>query len=137
MTFYIPPLSPVLAFGGEVYSFEEHDGIPQLEKLRVPITYLANLLAAGNTREVEKSLRKLIALRAYMRAKKLGEEVDLEVLRAANLDEKSASRLYRLLSLASYEERFAIPGMHRETEESYHVKGGRAFGVLAKPRGGL
>jgi len=137
MTFYIPPLSPVLAFGGDVYSFEEHNGIPELEKLRVPITYLANLLAAGNTREVEKSLKKLVALRAYMRAKKLGEEVDPEILRSANLDDKGAERLYRLLTLASYEERYAIPGMHRENEESYDVKGGRAFGVLAKPRGGL
>ncbi len=86
---------------------------------------------------VTQSLAKLIALRVWMRAKNLGETADPALLAEAGLDETSATKLYRLFTVANYRERSIIPGQQREMKEPYLRKGGRGFGILKTPRGGL
>ena len=42
--------------------------IPDVESLRIPVQYLANLLTAGDTAPVLLALKRLLAMRAYKRA---------------------------------------------------------------------
>ncbi|NJD38604.1 MAG: nitrate reductase subunit beta [Geobacter sp.] len=137
MAYYIPSLSPVIAKHGDLHEVAKHGLIPALEQLRVPLDYLASLLGGGNQQVVAQSLAKLIALRVWMRAKNLGETADPTLLAEAGLDETSATKLYRLFTVASYRERSIIPGQQRESEQPYLRKGGRGFGVLKTPRGGV
>ena len=76
MVWYIPPLSPVV----DAVSRDGHDGeelgnlFGALEALRIPIEYLAGLFTAGDTGTVEAVLRRLAAMRSYMRDINLGRE---------------------------------------------------------------
>ncbi|MEU6999476.1 nitrate reductase subunit beta [Nonomuraea sp. NPDC046570] len=108
MVWYVPPLSPIvdaLAVGG-------HDGedagnlFGAIESLRIPIEYLAELFTAGDPVPVRVSLRRLAAMRSYMRAVNLGEE---PVLADVGLTEQEMHAMYRLLALAKYDERYVIP----------------------------
>jgi nitrate reductase beta subunit len=73
------------------------------------VAYLANLLTAGDEAPVRLALKRLAALRAYMRAGRLGATADPVVLEAVGLDERAAAAMYRLLALAYYSERFVLP----------------------------
>ena len=139
MTFYIPPLSPILATQKLAYDVEDYEEIPTKDMLRIPVKYLSSLFSAGNEEVVYEALDRMIALRHYMRAKNLGEEFDESSLRRAGLTPDSADRLYRLFSLACYEERFAIPPAHREYDarEAEERKGAKGFGILSGTRGGV
>jgi len=63
------------------------------------LSYLASLLSGGNREVVAAVLAKLIALRAFMRARNLNQPVDDGVLEKAGLDEAAAVRLYRLVTI--------------------------------------
>ncbi|HEY8394028.1 MAG TPA: nitrate reductase subunit beta [Thermaerobacter sp.] len=123
MVWYIPPLSPLVQAverGGEegdsAGGGAEDDAalFLSIERMRIPIAYLANLLAAGNTELVRAVLKKLAVLRATMRARTLGKQPDARFLREAGLDERAVEEMYRLLAIAKYEDRFVIPASHRE-----------------------
>jgi hypothetical protein len=68
MVWYVPPLSPITAAAnaGQVGTNGE---IPDVNQLRIPVKYLANLLTAGDTAPVERALERMLAMRAYQRAK--------------------------------------------------------------------
>jgi nitrate reductase beta subunit len=89
------------------------DGI---DSLRIPVRYLANLLTAGDEEPVRLALKRLAALRAYMRAVRLGPAADPAVLEAVNLGPRAAEDMYRLLALAYYSERFVLPTVGRMDE---------------------
>jgi nitrate reductase beta subunit len=72
------------------------------------------MLAAGNEEEVKKSLLRQLALRKYKRSIRVDGEPDIEVLRSVGLTEEDAKGMYRLLSLAFYNERFVVPTTRRE-----------------------
>ncbi|MBC7305983.1 MAG: nitrate reductase subunit beta, partial [Dietzia sp.] len=69
MVWYVPPLSPVV----DLLSEQGHDAeaagtlFGAIEALRIPVEYLAELFTAGDTEVVTGVLRKLAAMRAYMR----------------------------------------------------------------------
>ncbi len=130
MTYYIPPLSPVLASRAAA---DAPEGIPPLDALRVPIGYLAKLLAAGNGEPVAGALGTLLALRAFMRRKLLGEAADRAGLRRAALDEDSAARLVRLLATAPPPERYVIPAQPREDRAPETRKGAAGTGRIRPP----
>jgi nitrate reductase beta subunit len=136
MAYYIPSLSPVLSTFGDTHKLLEHGMIPALETLRVPIGYLASLLSGGNHQIIAEVLKKLIALRVHMRAENLKQEDDPVVLREAGLDQDAAKRLYRLFTIASYNERFVIPPQQREEQDPQLRKQEGGFGILKKTRGG-
>ncbi|MDP6229558.1 MAG: nitrate reductase subunit beta [Candidatus Marinimicrobia bacterium] len=114
MVWYIPPLSPITnaAEKGQI----EMDGvIPDVRKLRIPVKYLANLLTAGKEEPVVSALKKMIAMREYMRRKNIGEGINSpELLKKVGLDEAMLTDMYRIMALANYEDRFVIPTNHRE-----------------------
>ncbi len=76
MVWYIPPLSPVVdALRDTGNDAEDVDNLfGALDSLRIPIEYLAELFAAGDPAPVQASLRKLAAMRSYMRDVNLGRE---------------------------------------------------------------
>jgi nitrate reductase beta subunit len=111
MVWYIPPLSPVA----------EHSKSSNLDtlidSLRIPITYLANLLSAGDEGPVRLALKRLAAIRQYMRSVRVEKSVDLEVLDSVGLTVEAAQAIYRLLALAKYDERFVVPTLSRTDGE--------------------
>ena len=78
MVWYIPPLSPVVDVVSEPGVDPEDSGnlFAAIEALRIPVEYLANLFTAGDVRPVNDVLRKLAAMRSYMRDINLGREPD-------------------------------------------------------------
>jgi nitrate reductase beta subunit len=113
MVWYVPPLSPVLSLvEGEGAEADPDDVFPAIDELRIPIAYLANLLTAGDEAPVRVALKRLAAMRAFMRERTLGGEPELPA--DVGLDVAELERLYRLLAIARYDERFVIPQGHAE-----------------------
>ncbi len=117
MVWYIPPLSPVV----DVVSESGNDGedvrnlFAAIDKLRIPVEYLAGLFTAGDTVPVEKSLKKLAAMRSYMRDINLGRESNENIARAVGMSGAEMEAMYRLLAIAKYEDRYVIPQAHVES----------------------
>ncbi|MFC3453473.1 nitrate reductase subunit beta [Amycolatopsis speibonae] len=111
MVWYIPPLSPVV----DAVSESGHDGehrdnlFGAIDALRIPIEYLAELFTAGDTEPVRRSLRRLAAMRSYMRAVNLGQETDEDIPASVGLTGEQIFAMHRLLALAKYDERYVIP----------------------------
>src|SRR5690349_4173563 len=116
MVWYIPPLSPVV----DVLAAQGHDAEDRgvlfgaIEALRIPVDYLAELFTAGDTDLVTGVLRKLAAMRAYMRDVSLGRDGDPSIPAAVGLDEETLYEMYRLMAIAKYDERYVIPTAHVE-----------------------
>ena len=116
MVWYIPPLSPVV----DVVANTGHDGedagnlFAAIDALRIPIEYLAGLFTAGDTDVVDGVLRKLAAMRSYMRSVNLGEPADARIPAAVGLTEDELLAMFRLLAIAKYEDRYVIPTAHQE-----------------------
>lgn len=120
MVWYIPPLSPVV----DQVTASGVDGenakilFTALSTMRIPLEYLANLFTAGDPRPVELSLRRLIAMRSYMRDIRLGNEPDPSIPAAVGMDEDDIKAMYHLLSIAKYEDRYVIPTTHPEVQRT-------------------
>jgi nitrate reductase beta subunit len=116
MVWYVPPLSPVLdtlTAGG--YSADDPDEVFGLiSDLRIPVAYVANILAAGKAEHVQESLQRLAAMRTYKRDEQLTGKRDRALARSAGLSEDELDHLYRLLALAAYDERYVVPKARRE-----------------------
>ena len=85
-----------------------------IEALRIPVEYLAELFTAGDTEIVSGVLRKLAAMRAFMRGLNLGREPDASIPAAVGMSEESLYEMYRLMAIAKYDERYVIPKAHVE-----------------------
>ena len=117
MVWYLPPLSPIVDALRETGNDAEDAGnlFGALESLRIPIEYLAELFSAGDPAPVASSLRKLAAMRSYMRDVNLGREPQASIPEAVGMTEESVYEMYRLLAIAKYEDRYVIPKAHAET----------------------
>ena len=127
MVWYVPPLSPIqsAANAGHIGTFGE---IPDVRSLRIPIRYLANLLTAGDEEPVATALERMLAMRAYMRAKHVDGREAPEVLKQVSLSAREIEDMYRYMAIANYEDRFVIPTTHREyAENAYDLRGGCGF----------
>ena len=77
MVWYVPPLSPVVnALETDGYEADPDDLFPAIETLRIPLEYLANLLSAGDVEVIRGVLRRLAAMRGYMRKQQVTGEID-------------------------------------------------------------
>jgi nitrate reductase beta subunit len=116
MVWYIPPLSPVV----DVVASSGNDGedprtlFAAISRLRIPLEYLAGLFTAGDTRPVERVLRRLAAMRSYMRDVNLGSTPDEETASAVGMTGPQVEEMYRLLAIAKYQDRYVIPSAHAE-----------------------
>ena len=123
MVWYIPPLSPLVQF-----LEESDDDLHDPEVMRIPLTYLANLLTAGDKEPVRMALRRLTSLRSYMRSKRLEGKADASVLEKVGMSEEMAEGIYRLLAIAKYKDRFVIPTVKKEkAEDLYRGQGAGGF----------
>ncbi|MGX1808499.1 nitrate reductase subunit beta [Nocardia sp. NPDC055321] len=116
MVWYIPPLSPVVdALRDTGHDAEDHGNLfAAIEALRIPVEYLAELFTAGDPEPVNDVLRKLAAMRSYMRDINLGRESRPEIAERVGMSEQEMYDMYRLLAIAKYEERYIIPSAHAE-----------------------
>ena len=102
--------------------------LPDVRSLRIPLKYLANLLTAGDEPPVVRALERMLAMRAYMRAKTVEGSPDPSIAERVGLTPALLEDMYRIMALAAYEDRFVIPTTHREAvENAYDVRGGCGF----------
>lgn len=129
MVWYIPPLSPVQSAVESGRIGTTDDGImPDLNQLRIPIRYLSNLLTAGNDAPVEFGLKRMMAMRHYMRSKLIVGNKDTSYLKQVELSEEMVEDMYKIMAIANYEDRYVIPSSHREeTLDAYGESGGCGF----------
>ncbi|WP_136707441.1 nitrate reductase subunit beta [Agromyces sp. H66] len=120
MVWYIPPLSPVV----DVVADSGADGedarnlFAAIDKLRIPVEYLAGLFTAGDVAPVQATLRRLAAMRSYMRDLNLGDEPNEAIARSVGMTGTEVEDMYRLLAIAKYEQRYVIPTAHVEQAEA-------------------
>ncbi|MBN9114388.1 MAG: nitrate reductase subunit beta, partial [Pandoraea sp.] len=130
MVWYVPPLSPINAAANSG-DLGMNGALPDVASLRIPLRYLANLLTAGDEAPVKLALERLLAMRAFMRARHVdGVQAD-DVLAQAGLSVAQVESMYRYLAIANYEDRFVIPTAHREYAENtfdMHGECGFSFG---------
>jgi nitrate reductase beta subunit len=150
MVWYIPPLSPLMSAGvegdeqgasGRERGAERSRGAERdrsedkdpsgdrhvdPDRMRIPMKYLANLLTAGDEAPIRAALKKLVALRAYMRSVHVDGTPNTANLGETGMTAKTAEEMYRLLALARYRERYVIPTVRKETVEDLHNGQGRS-----------
>ena len=139
MVWYIPPLSPVVDVVRDTGEDAEAAGnlFGAIDALRIPVEYLAELFTAGDPAPVNGVLRRLAAMRSYMRDLNLGRDPDDSIPAAVGTDGETLYDMYRLLAIAKYDERYVIPAAHAEqahaleelaTECSLDYEGGPGMG---------
>jgi nitrate reductase / nitrite oxidoreductase, beta subunit len=139
MVWYIPPLSPVVDVVKDTGFDAEDKGnlFAAIDALRIPVEYLAELFTAGDVAPVDRTLKKLAAMRSYMRDINMGREPDAAIPEAVGMSEEQMYDMYRLLAVAKYDERYVIPPAHSEqahsleelaTECSLDYEGGPGMG---------
>jgi len=128
MVWYVPPLSPIqqAADAGHIGTTGV---IPDVDSLRIPVKYLANMLTAGDEEPVKLALKRMLAMRAYKRAQNVEGTEDLQVLQDVGLTQLQVEEMYRYLAIANYEDRYVIPSAHREEamSEAFAERGGCGF----------
>ncbi len=116
MVWYIPPLSPVVDVVKDT-GFDAEDQptlFAAIDALRIPVEYLANLFTAGDVAPVDAVLKRLAAMRSYMRDINLGRDPDESIPQAVGMDGETMYEMFRLLAIAKYDERYVIPSAHAE-----------------------
>lgn len=127
MVWYVPPLSPINA-AASAGKIAAHNGMPDVRSLRIPVKYLANLLTAGKEGPVIDALERMLAMRAYMRAKTVHGVVEEPIAAGVGLTGAQIEEMYRVMAIANYEDRFVIPTGHREdAEDMFDERGGCGF----------
>ena len=127
MVWYVPPLSPITA-AAEAGKMGTDGGMPDVKSLRIPLRYLANLLTAGDEAPVARGLERMLAMRAYMRAKTVDGVIDDTIARKVGLTGPQIEDMYHIMAIANYEDRFVIPTAHREvSEDAYEMRGNCGF----------
>lgn len=120
MVWYIPPLSPVVDVVRDTGEDAEDRGnlFAAIDALRIPIEYLAELFTAGDVAPVDAVLRRLAAMRSYMRDISMGRDGDPAIPASVGMSAPDMEGMYRLLALAKYDERYVIPTAHAEQAHS-------------------
>jgi nitrate reductase beta subunit len=144
--FYVPALLPTMATVNDgVYNTHTKNLWGGIDQTRLPMKYLASLFSAGNTEQVANVMKKLMAVRMHRRGVTVGDMTQEEISTAMNeinLSPTMADDIFRLTTLATFDERFVIPPAHREEsiemlENTADVKGNTGFGFKEKPARGL
>ncbi|MCB0772981.1 MAG: nitrate reductase subunit beta [Flavobacteriales bacterium] len=145
--FYVPPMLPAMASvdADGVYDSTTKSLWGGVETARLPMKYLASLFTAGDEEKVRNVLRKLLAVKIHRRDATVGDLPKEEVEEALNIGRTNAAEadaIFRLTSLATFNERFVIPPAHREEsiemmEATADTKGETGFGFKMRPARGL
>ena len=103
------------------------------------------MFTAGNEETVKDVLKKMMAVKIHRRDVTVGDLPKEEIKEAfliGKTDPIEADSIFRLTSLATFDERFVIPPAHREEsiemiEATADAKGETGFGFKMKPARGL
>lgn len=144
--FYVPALLPSVAtVHNGVYDSVTSGLWGGIDTTRLPMKYLASLFSAGNTEKVADVMKRLMTVRWHRRNVTVGdvtkETVDA-AMRETGMEAEIADAIFRLTTLATFDERFVIPPAHREEsiemlENTGDVKGNTGFGFKERPARGL
>ncbi len=127
MVWYVPPLSPISS-AANAGALAMRGQLPDVESLRIPLQYLANLLTAGDTAPVARALERMMAMRSFHRERRIEQRDNVSVLEQVGMSVEQAEDMYRLLGIANYEDRYVIPTTHREyAENAFELKGSCGF----------
>jgi nitrate reductase beta subunit len=127
MVWYVPPLSPIQS-AADANKIGLDGEMPDVRSLRIPLKYLANMLTAGKEEPVARALERMMAMRAYMRAKTVDGGADEGIAQRVGLNGARIEEMYHIMAIANYEDRFVIPTTHREvTEDAYELRGSCGF----------
>ena len=162
--FYVPPMLPVMATISQntkdnstlhpkakawddkwLYDTSIDDIFGNIDNMRFPLKYMASLFGAGDETLMAEKLKKLMAIRIYRRHVTVGDiskEKSDAALAELGLNEAMAEAIYKMTSLAKFDDRFVIPAAHREQaiemlESTADVKGNTGFGWTPKPARGV
>lgn len=127
MVWYVPPLSPIQS-AAETGKMGMKGIIPDVESLRIPVKYLANMLTAGKEEPVIHALETMLGMRAYMRSVTVEKKPDEKILKEIGMSKDMMDDMYHVMAIANYEDRFVIPSAHREEAiDAYGERGGCGF----------
>jgi nitrate reductase beta subunit len=118
MVWYIPPLSPIAEHSDVL------DSPASVDRLRIPIRYLSNLLTAGDEAPVRLALKRLVAVREYMRSTRVEQSPRTLDLEDVGLSSETADEIYRLIALANLGDRFVIPTVQKPDESCLYIEQG-------------
>lgn len=144
--FYVPPLLPAMATVKDGKYENQADSFwGGIDKMRVPLKYLASMFSAGNTDTIRDVLGKLMAVRHLRRALTVNDQdkdITAIAMKESGLDQDTANAIYRLTSLPKFGERFVIPEAHREEaiemlNDTEEFKGKTGFGTRKSFERGL
>ncbi|MBX6372756.1 MAG: nitrate reductase subunit beta [Acetobacteraceae bacterium] len=128
MVWYVPPLSPIQSAHQAGHIGWDEKGLPDVNTLRIPVRYLANLLTAGAEAPVVLALQRMMAMRMHMRARTVEGRMETEVLKQVGLSVEQVEEMYEVMAIANYEDRFVIPTTHREyAENAFDLKSACGF----------
>jgi nitrate reductase / nitrite oxidoreductase, beta subunit len=144
--FYVPPMLPAMASveADGMYESTSDSLFAGIDKSRLPMNYLASLFTAGDAEKIRQVLRKLLAVKIHRRGVTVDDlsAQEIEVAMAqVGMQGAEADEIFRLTSLATFEERFVIPPAHREEsiemiEATADAKGEMGFGFTQRPERG-
>ena len=125
MVWYIPPLSPVVdEVAAAGLDGEDHRVLlTAVAEMRIPLEYLAGLFTAGDTDPVERSLRRLAAMRAHMREVRLDRRAPQAIAASVGMSGQDLEDMYRLLAIAKYDDRYVIPTSKPEIPRGMEAMG--------------
>jgi nitrate reductase beta subunit len=127
MVWYVPPLSPINSAANDG-RLGMNGLLPDVDSLRIPLRYLANLLTAGYEPPVRLALKRMLAMRAFMRGRHVDRRENPELLDEVDLSIAQVDEMYRYLAIANYEDRFVIPSTHREyAEDAFDLRASCGF----------
>lgn len=162
--FYVPPMLPVMATISQntndnstlhskakawddtwLYDTSIKEIFGNIDNMRFPLKYMASLFGAGDEKIMAEKLKKLMAIRIYRRHVTVGDiskKKSDAALAEIGYDEAMAEAIYKMTSLAKFNDRFVIPAAHREQaiemlESTADVKGNTGFGWTPKPVRGI
>jgi len=135
MIWYVPPLSPITsAFEAEGVDADPDDVFPAIESMRIPVQYLANMFACGDTERIRVILRRLAAMRMYMREHSMIADDERREVDTGDMNPADITRLYEILAIAKPRDRFVIPTRRGEIgRDPYGTQGASGFPIQFDP----
>ncbi|HEY1277398.1 MAG TPA: nitrate reductase subunit beta [Thermoleophilaceae bacterium] len=137
MVWYVPPLSPVESLVEETIDpgVGTDEVFGAIEDLRIPVEYLAGFLSAGDPEPVRLSLRRLAAMRSFMRGWNVRGEGDAALAEAVGMTVEDVEDMYRQVAIADYNDRYVLPKTHRGDTPGAFADQGSCGLDFARPPG--
>ena len=114
MTWYIPTLSP---FKEDNFKVNPDSMLPDVDHMRIPVKYQANMFTAGDEAPVRLALQKMVVLRNRMRDIRKSAHTLEPVPATLGLSDKQLAEMYQYLAIAPIEQRFVIPSRRVDHEK--------------------